>query len=130
MSKFNKDVPPGHEKEINNIAIDFDGVIHTFDKGFHDGTCYGDPIKGVEEALKKISKEYNIIIFSSKVKPDRPLVNDKTGLQLVDEWLEKHDLKKYISEKKKKKPRAKYYIDDKAVEFNSWDSTMDKIGLK
>jgi hypothetical protein len=130
MSKFNKDVPPGHEKEIKNIAIDFDGVIHTFDKGFHDGTCYGDPIKGVEEALKKISKEYNIIIFSSKVKPDRPLVNDKTGLQLVDEWLEKHDLKKYISEITCEKPRAKYYIDDKAVEFNSWDSTMDKIGLK
>lgn len=130
MVNFNKDVPPGHEKEINNIAIDFDGVIHTFDKGFHDGTCYGQPIKGVEKALKKISKKYNIIIFSSKVKPDRPLVNNKTGMQLVTEWLEKYDLKKYISEITCEKPRAKYYIDDKAVEFNSWETALDKISLK
>ena len=62
MAKFNKDVPPGHEKEINNIAIDFDGVIHTFDKGFHDGTCYGDPIKGAEEALKKITSNEKKVI--------------------------------------------------------------------
>ena len=50
MKNSNKHVPPGHEDELNNIAIDFDGVIHTFDKGFHDGTCYGKPIKGTEEA--------------------------------------------------------------------------------
>ena len=51
-------------------------------------------------------------------------------MQLVKEWLEKHDLKKYISEITCEKPRAKYYIDDKAVEFNSWETTLDKISLK
>ena len=130
MGNFNKDVPPGHEKELNNIAIDFDGVIHNFDKGFHDGTCYGDPIEGVEDALKKISKKFKIVIFSSKVKPDRPLVNNKTGMQLVSEWLEKHNLKKYVSEITCEKPRAKYYIDDKAIEFTSWDTTLDKINIR
>ena len=74
----NKEVPPGFEKELKNMAIDFDGVIHNFDKGWYDGTCYGDPLPGSIEAIKKLSKQYNIIIFTAKVKPSRPLVNGKT----------------------------------------------------
>tara|TARA_B100001123_G_C14352680_1_gene647684 strand:- start:35 stop:427 length:393 start_codon:yes stop_codon:yes gene_type:complete len=127
---YNKDVPPGHEKELNNLAIDFDGVIHTFDKGYHDGTCYGQPIAGTKEALEELSKKYNIIIFSSKVKPDRPLVNNKTGMQLVKDWLKQHDLLKYVSEITCEKPRAKYYIDDKAIEFLSWDLTLTRLRKK
>ena len=123
-----KHVPPGLESQENNLAIDFDGVIHTFDKGYHDGTCYGKPIEGTEEALKKLSEKYNIVIFSSKVKPDRPLVNNKTGMQLVEEWLEKHNLMQYVSEITCEKPRAQYYIDDKAVEFLSWEQTLIKLG--
>tara|TARA_B100000963_G_scaffold353791_1_gene369120 strand:- start:540 stop:923 length:384 start_codon:yes stop_codon:yes gene_type:complete len=124
---FNKEVPPGHEKELNNLAIDFDGVIHTFDKGFHDGTCYGKPIKGSLTAIKKLSKKFKIIIFSSKVKKDRPLVNGKTGMQLVKNWLKKYKILNYITEITCEKPRAKYYIDDKAIEFKSWATTLKKI---
>jgi|TARA_B100001093_G_scaffold374893_1_gene359880 hypothetical protein len=127
---FNKEVPPGHEKELNNLAIDFDGVIHTFDKGFHDGTCYGKPIKGSLEAIKKLSKNFKIIIFSSKVKRDRPLINGKTGMQLVKKWLKKYKVIKYIAEITCEKPRAKYYIDDKAIEFISWSKTLKKIKSK
>ena len=47
-------------------------------------------LKGSLNAIKKLSKKYKIIIFSSKVRSDRPLVNNKSGLQLVDEWLSKH----------------------------------------
>jgi len=61
-SKF----PPGVEQDANNLAIDFDGVIHNFDKGYHDGTCYGDPIPGSLEALKNLSSKYKIIIFTAK----------------------------------------------------------------
>ena len=75
-----KDYPPGFEKDSKNLAIDFDGVIHDFSKGYHDGTCYGDPIKGSLEAIKKLSIDYNIIIFTAKAKPSRPLVNGKTVL--------------------------------------------------
>ena len=71
----NMHVPPGFEGELKNIAVDFDGVVHNFDKGWHDGTCYGDPIDGSIEVIKKLSKEYNVIIFSAKVRPDRPLLN-------------------------------------------------------
>ena len=48
-----KEVPPGFESDLKNIAIDFDGVIHNFDKGWYDGTCYGEPLPGSLEAIKK-----------------------------------------------------------------------------
>ena len=115
--------PPGFEKDAKNIAIDFDGVIHTFDKGYHDGTCYGEPIKGSLEAIRFLSKKYNVIIFTAKAKPSRPLVNGKTGTELVREWLEKHNVMKYVSEITSEKPRSFIYIDDKGYRFTNWEDT-------
>jgi hypothetical protein len=109
----------------NQIAIDFDGVIHKNSKGFYDGTVYDEPIEGVKDALKKLSKQYKIIIFTCKVKPDRPLIKGKTGKELIEAWLSKHDLLHYISEITCEKPRATIYIDDKGYKFNNWGSTLD-----
>lgn len=125
---FNQNVPPGFENELKNLAIDFDGVIHNFDKGWHDGTCYGDPIPGSIDAIKKLSEHWNIIIFSSKVRPDRPLVNGKTGLQLVEEWLKKHNIYDCVIDVTHEKPRAEFYVDDKAIEFkNNWTEVLSRI---
>lgn len=123
MNRF----PPGFEQDNNNIAIDFDGVIHNFDKGYHDGTCYGDPIPGSLEAIKQLSKKYNIIIFTAKAKPNRPLVNGKTGIELVSEWLEKYQIRQCVSEITSEKPRAILYIDDNGYRFSNWNSTMNFI---
>lgn len=119
-----KEVPPGFESDLKNIAIDFDGVIHNFDKGWYDGTCYGEPLPGALEAIRKLSESYTIIIFTAKAKPSRPLVNGKTGTQLVKEWLEGHDVMKYVSEITSEKPRSKIYIDDKGYHFQNWEDTM------
>jgi len=129
-SKEVRHVPPGLESQENNLAIDFDGVIHTFDKGYFDGTCYGEPIKGTKEALQLLSEKYTLIVFTAKVKKDRPLVNGKTGMQLVEEWLEKYNMMQYISEITHEKPRARYYIDDKGIHFTSWDQTLIILGEK
>ena len=117
-------VPPGFENELNNIAIDFDGVIHNFDKGWHDGTCYGEPLPGSLEAIKFLSKKYNIIIFTAKAKSNRPLVNGKTGIELVEEWLKKYNIMQYVKEITSDKPRAKIYIDDNGYRFNDWDKAL------
>ena len=118
------ETPPGFEKDKKNISIDFDGVIHDWSKGWHDGTCYGEPIKGALEAIKLLSKKYQIIVFTAKCRPDRPPINGKTGKQLVIEWLKKHDLLDYISEVTHEKPRAMIYIDDKGYRFQSWNNTI------
>lgn len=114
-------------QEGKNLAIDFDGVIHKNSKGFHDGTVYDEPIEGAYEALEQLSAEYNLVIFSAKAKPDRPLIEGKTGIELIWEWLDKHNMKKFIQDVTSEKPRALYYIDDKAIHFTDWDTTLNTL---
>jgi len=110
-----------------NLGIDFDGVMHKNSKGFFDGTIYGDPIEGTKQALKSLSEKYTLICYTAKAKPDRGLVNGKTGTELVWEWLKKHKFDKYISKVTSEKPRAVAYIDDKAIRFNNWDKCLENL---
>ena len=77
--------------------------------------------------LKEISNNYKIVIFSSKANPDRPLVEEKTGVELIWEWLDKHQIKKCIQDVTFNKINAKYYIDDKAIHFDSWKNVLNKV---
>jgi hypothetical protein len=119
--------PPGFEHEKKNLAIDFDGVIHNADKGWFDGTCYGEPLPGAIDAIKHLSENYKIIIFTAKARVDRPLVNGKTGVLLVLEWLEKHGIGQYVSSITAEKPRAELYIDDNGYHFENWVDTLEFI---
>lgn len=111
----------------NTLAIDFDGVIHDHNLGFHDGTCYGEPIPGAIEAIKSLSKKYEIIIFTCKANPKRPLINGKTGPELIWDWLEKYGLKSCVKDITYDKINALYYIDDKAITFKKWDNILDRL---
>ena len=116
--------------ELINIGIDFDGVIHKNSKGYYDGTIYDDPIEGVKESLEQLSKKYTLIIYTTKAKPDRGLINGRRTIELIWEWLNKHDLAKYISKVTSEKPRAVVYIDDKAVRFNNWTDCMNELTFR
>tara|TARA_R100000963_G_C4600951_1_gene74670 strand:+ start:212 stop:604 length:393 start_codon:yes stop_codon:yes gene_type:complete len=113
--------------ETYQIGIDFDGVIHKNSKGFHDGTVYDDPVGGSRESLKRLSKKYKIIVYSAKARKDRMLINGKTGAELIWEWLKKHQLDPFVSEVTSEKPRAVFYIDDKAFRFTSWDKSFEDL---
>ena len=118
--------------ETYQIGVDFDGVIHRCSKGFYDGTIYDPPIEGSREALERLSKDYVIVMYSAKARKDRPLVEGRTGVDLIWEWLEKHDMSDFVKEVTSEKPRAVFYIDDKAVRFEgSWEKTfldLEKYG--
>ena len=51
-----------------------------------------------------------------------------TGYDLVKKWLQDHNVLQYVHDITHEKPRAEYYIDDKAVEFtNNWDEILKKV---
>jgi len=118
------------EDDLKNIlCIDFDGVIHDDIFGFHDGTIYGEPITGSLDYIKIISKNYKLIIYTCKANPNRPLINGKTGKELIWEWLKKHNIDEYIYDVTFNKPNAVAYIDNKAIKFENWEKTYKHIIL-
>tara|TARA_R110000782_G_scaffold22368_3_gene59416 strand:- start:90 stop:1058 length:969 start_codon:yes stop_codon:yes gene_type:complete len=110
-----------------NIGVDFDGVIHKCSKGYYDGSIYDEPIQGSFEALKKLSEKYTVIVYTCKAKPDRGLVNGKTGIELVWKWLKNHNMAQFVSKVTSEKPRAVAYIDDKSIRFKDWSTCLKEV---
>lgn len=98
------------------IAIDFDGVIHSYKSGWTGETPKDPPMNGVEEALQKlIDKGYILKILSTR-SPEK-----------IQEYLDKHNLAKYISGVYNTKIRAKIYLDDRGVHFSGWEQAIKDI---
>ncbi len=77
--------------ENKQIGLDFDGVIYKNSKGFHNGTLYDEPIDGAIESIRYLNEilGYDLVIYSCKANPERPLIDGKNGIELVWKWLEK-----------------------------------------
>lgn len=95
------------------IAIDFDGVLATYD-GWKGDDKVGDPLPGAIEFLKRLKAEgYNPVIHSTR------------QYGVLKRWVNDHapDLGKI--EIASVKPPAMAYIDDRAVRFNgSFDDAL------
>jgi len=94
------------------IAVDFDGVIHSYENGWQDGVIYGLPVPGAFESIEKLIEDgFEIVIHTTR-----------TNHAAVEEWLHAHNASfvEYI-EITNVKPKAIAYIDDRAVRFTNWD---------
>ena len=110
-------------KEVNNLdkkktlAIDFDGVIHDYSKGFQGlENAYDPPKEGAKEALQYFKSEGYII----KILSSRPS-------HVIRRWLIKYDLSNLIEEISNHKFPATVYIDDRGFLFKNWKQCMLEI---
>ena len=69
----------------------------------------------------------NIQLSYTRAKPDRGLVNGKTGTELVWQWLKNHNMAQFVSKVTSEKPRAVAYIDDKSIRFKEWSSCLKEV---
>lgn len=115
--------------EKTQLGLDFDGVIHKNSRGFHDGTIYDEPLNGALEGIKHLNENlgYDLVIYTCKANPNRPLVNGKTGIELVWGWLEEYGVKDNIKDVTYIKPNAVAYIDDKGITFNNWSECIKQV---
>jgi hypothetical protein len=105
------------------IAIDFDGVLHKYSKGWHDGSIYDVPVEGSLEAVKELSKKYDIVIFTARLanlnENDRMIKSFE-----IATWLLQNGFIKLIKAITGQKPKAMLYIDDRALHFTDWKSAL------
>jgi 4-hydroxy 2-oxovalerate aldolase len=118
--------------EESQLGLDFDGVIHKNSKGFHDGTIYDEPIDGALNSIKYLNETlgYDLVIYTCKANPERPLIDGKNGIELIWDWLEKYGVKDNIKDVTYIKPNAIVYIDDRAVNFVTWEETLQFLQSK
>jgi len=107
------------------IAIDFDGVIHKYSKGWQDGEIYDEPVEGALEAIiELLEKGYKVSIFTTR---------EYTAV--VKNWImDKMDKCKELEGKRfdidnfevtNKKPIAIAYIDDRGIRFTNWRDMLN-----
>jgi hypothetical protein len=51
---------------IQTVGVDFDGVIHSYEKGWQDGTIYGTPMPGAFDALERLREKYAVFIHTTR----------------------------------------------------------------
>lgn len=98
------------------IAVDFDGVIHGYTKGWQGGAIYDDPVPGASEALRQLSKTHELVVFTAR-----------HDLDAVRRWLVAHNLQQYFHDITNRKPQAAVYLDDRALRFTSWSRALEDL---
>ena len=99
------------------VAVDFAGVI--CDMANKGERKLGPPMQGAIDALQDLYDTHYVIIHTT-------MANTPRGRQVVADWLEFYDVDYHEIVGK---PEADYYLDDKAVKFDTWTSARKKIGL-
>lgn len=126
------------------VALDFDGVIHRYSRGWQGGKIYDPPMPGAIEAIQEIMEVEAVVVFTAR-----------TDLNAVRDWLSARDIECITQDQwdaerpvrehqnafwndrervliTNRKPAARHYLDDRAVKFTperGWDGAMKDMGL-
>lgn len=96
------------------VLVDFDGVIHTYSRGWHDGTAYDVPMAGARRALADMDADgYEVVIFSTR-----------NGNDIAD-WLQRWGFPAYRVTNVKEPAVAQ--IDDRAIRFADWEQAAAEL---
>jgi len=116
---------------MTTIAVDFDGVIHRYSRGWHDGTIYDEPMSGALDGLRALMRRHAVFIHTSR-----------TPSQVAD-WLVQHggfqvttdvphsgfwDDRARLLVTDRKLP-AIAYLDDRAVTFTDWPQALADLAV-
>lgn len=103
----------GAGRHLPRVAVDFDGVVNSYTNGWNGGALDTEPVPGTADALRELSKRYELVIFTAR--------HDLDG---VRRWLVEHRLAHYFTDVTNRKPAATVYLDDRALKFESWAQAL------
>ena len=127
-------------ERVQTVAVDFDGVLHSYDKGWHDGTIYGDWKPGAVTGLTQLMQQYAVFVHTTRSpKQVARWIERKSGygfecttrvpraglLRRPGFWNERG----YLLVTSRKLP-AIAYIDDRAIRFENWPQVLGGLGIE
>lgn len=113
------------------IALDFDGVIHRYSRGWQDGTIYDGPMDGAIEGVRSVMELDAVFIFTARPPEQVARWLSGYGFTVVADtgpapgrhfWNERGVL--LVTNRKLP---ARVYLDDRAVVFTSWPQALKDL---
>lgn len=104
------------------LCLDFDGVIHSYDRGWQDGSIYGRVTDGFCDWAENAKSKFKLVIYSSRSKSQegRDAMYDWLVAEIF-QWAETKEGDSTLSladfEFAHEKPPAFLTIDDRAIKF-------------
>lgn len=111
------------------IAVDFDGVIHSYHKGWHDGSIYGQLIEGAELALHVLMSKDAVFIHTTRSASQVADWIERMTIRRISCTLELPsttdfwNLRGVLLVTNRKLP-AVAYIDDRGIRFENWEQAL------
>ena len=97
------------------ILLDLDGVINTYNGNF-DKNFIPEIKEGAKEFLERLSKEYEIKIFTTR------------NRLLASKWIIENKLDNLVTDVTNVKDPAYLHVDDRCICFNgNYDNLFDEI---
>ena len=82
----------GCDMAKRTICVDMDGVLAKYD-GWKGVDHIGEPIDGAREFLRKLSKKYEVAIFTTRCNAvAQSEYTERELIEKVRDWLQKHEM--------------------------------------
>lgn len=120
-------------ERVKAVAVDFDGVIHAYSKGWQDGSIYDDCVPYAFPSLNELMSRYAVFVLTSR-DPFQVAtwLSDVGFTTVVDVEGPDHPPRKFWDSRGKvlvtnRKLPAVAYIDDRGIRFESWDQALSAL---
>lgn len=102
------------------IALDFDGVLHSYTSGWTGPVPEDPPVDGAQKFVEWLQDKYEVVLFSSRA-------DTKAGIDGIKSWLKDHNFP--ALEVYHEKPAAEVYVDDRGFRFTGdFNKVKDFLG--
>ena len=125
---------------VPTVAVDFDGVLHSYERGWADGSIYGDWKPGAVAALSQLTQQYAVFIHTTRNPKQVARWIERTSGYAFEctTWLPRTwygrrkpfwSTRGLLLVTDRKRP-AIAYIDDRAVRFEDWWQSLRVLGIE
>lgn len=118
---------------VQTVAVDFDKCIHTYERGWADGSIYGDLMPGAFVGLLRIMDHYAAYVHTTRSpRQVAPWIERVSGhhIDAMPEWRPRRFWNRQgILLVTRRKLPAIAYIDDRGFHFTDWQSVLEHLDV-